>query len=74
MATIIGDEIVEARQWISGAEIISRINWSHLARVRRALGVSGEGFAHAQFIHPALSKPAKRRPRLPLVTAGPRAA
>lgn len=42
------DEIVETRTWSSGAEIIARVNWSHIARVRGALGLGGEEFARSQ--------------------------
>ena len=74
MAAIQGDEIVESRLWSSGAEIISRVNWTQLARVRRALGVSGEGFARPYFGQPMVVSSVKRRRRLPLLTAGSRAA
>ena len=33
------DEIVEDRVWRSGVEIVSRVNWTHVAKVRRSLGV-----------------------------------
>jgi len=42
------DEIVETRTWSSGAEIIARVNWSHIARVRGALGLGGEAFSRSQ--------------------------
>ena len=37
-----GDEIVESRTWSSGVEIVAHVNWSHVARVRRALGLAVE--------------------------------
>jgi hypothetical protein len=43
-----GDEIVEERSWRSGVEVISRVNWSHIARVRRALGIIGVRFAQPE--------------------------
>src|SRR6185503_14079331 len=42
------DEIVETRTWSSGAEIVARVNWSQIARVRRALGLGGEAFGRSQ--------------------------
>ena len=36
------DEIVVDRTWRSGVEIVSRVNWSHIARVRGALGLLGD--------------------------------
>lgn len=33
------EEIVEERIWRAGVEMVSRVNWSHIARVRRSLGV-----------------------------------
>ena len=36
------DEIVESRVWLGNVEIVSRVNWTHIARVRRALGLTGE--------------------------------
>jgi hypothetical protein len=47
------DEIVETRIWRSGAEIVARVNWSHVARVRRALGVAGDEYGPARFERPA---------------------
>lgn len=44
-----GDEIVESRTWSSGVEIVARVNWSHIARIRRALGLSGEHFGLRDF-------------------------
>jgi len=36
------DEIVEDRIWRSGVEIVSHVNLTRIAGVRRALGVTGE--------------------------------
>ena len=36
------DEIVEDRIWRGGVEIVSHINWSHIARLRRSLGYTAE--------------------------------
>jgi hypothetical protein len=47
------DEIVESRTWRSGTEIVARVNWSHIARVRRALGVAGDEYNRAHFEQPA---------------------
>lgn len=33
------EEIVEDRVWRHGVEIVSRVNWTHVARLRRSLGV-----------------------------------
>ena len=33
------DEVVVERSWRSGVEIVARVNWSQIARVRRALGL-----------------------------------
>ena len=43
------DEIVETRIWSSGAEIVAHVNWSQVARVRRALGLAGEEFRRGHF-------------------------
>ena len=37
------EEIVEDRVWRHGVEIVSRINWTHVARLRRSLGVMEGG-------------------------------
>lgn len=42
------DEIVESRIWSGGAEIVSHVNWSQIARVRSALGTTGVE-VHRQF-------------------------
>ena len=44
------DEIVESRTWSSGTEIVARVNWSQIARVRRVLGLAGEEFRQWQFV------------------------
>jgi hypothetical protein len=46
---VVLDEIVETRIWRSGTEIVTHVNWSHVARVRRALGVSGDEYARSPF-------------------------
>jgi hypothetical protein len=40
--TNLEDEIVEDRTWRNGIEIISHVNWTLIARVRRSLGVTAE--------------------------------
>jgi hypothetical protein len=42
MRTIEQDEIVETRVWVGSVEVVSRVNWTHIARVRRTLGLTGE--------------------------------
>lgn len=64
MPTNSQDEIVETRTWSSGVEITARTNWSHIARVRRALGIAGDDVGRGAFVQPAL------RPRLVLHGAG----
>ena len=58
MPTNSQDEIVETRTWSSGVEITARTNWSHIARVRRALGIAGDDVGRAAFVqlaqHPQL--------------------
>ena len=72
MPTISQDEVVETRTWSSGVEIIAHVNWSQIARVRRALGFAGDCLGVVQFAPPAElpslilhggkgSKPAKAR-------------
>jgi len=56
------DEIVETRTWSSGTEIVARVNWSQIARVRRVLGLAGEEFRQGQFVQQL--KPAPVRLRL----------
>jgi hypothetical protein len=38
------DEIVVERTWRNGIEMVSRVNWSHIARIRRALGLVDNRF------------------------------
>lgn len=56
------DEIVETRTWRNGNEIVARVNWSQIARVRRVLGLAGEEFRQGQFVQ--LMKPVPVRLRL----------
>jgi hypothetical protein len=56
------DEIVETRTWSNGNEIVARVNWSQIARVRRVLGLAGEEFRQGQFVQ--LLKPAPVKLRL----------
>lgn len=42
------DEIVEERTWRSGVEVVSHVNWSQLARVRRCLGLMSESVSLAR--------------------------
>jgi hypothetical protein len=42
------DEVVESRTWSSGVEIVARVNWSQIARVRCALGLAGDELARVQ--------------------------
>ena len=53
MPTNCQDEIVETRTWSSGVEITARTNWSHIARVRRALGLAGDDVGRGAFVQPA---------------------
>lgn len=53
------DEIVETRTFSSGTEIVARVNWSQIARVRRVLGLAGEEFRQAQFIQPPKAAPVR---------------
>lgn len=53
------DEIVESRTWTNGAEIVAHVNWSQIARVRRALGLAGEEFRRGQFEHRREGNPIK---------------
>jgi hypothetical protein len=61
MLALCGDEIVESRTWSSGVEIVARVNWSHVARIRRALGLAGENFASHEFTQ--LERPERRTRR-----------
>jgi hypothetical protein len=55
------DEIVETRTWSSGTEIVARVNWSQIARVRRVLGLAGEEFRQGQFIQQPKAAPVRLR-------------
>lgn len=55
------DEIVETRTWSSGTEIVARVNWSQIARVRRVLGLAGGEFQQRQFEQPAKVAPVRLR-------------
>lgn len=68
------DEIVETRTWSSGTEIVARVNWSQIARVRRVLGLAGEEFRHAQFVQPFKVAPVTLRLTKGWRRAVPRAA
>jgi hypothetical protein len=69
-----GDEIVESRTWSSGVEIIARVNWSQIARVRRALGVVGEEFKLPETERHTMVKRRTQRSIMRLARAGSRAA
>jgi hypothetical protein len=63
------DEIVEDRIWRGGVEIISHVNWSHVARVRRSLGYTAVPFGKSRFPllkagSPTLAVTGTRRRRL----------
>ena len=47
MLTVHEDEIVEDRTWRNGIEIVSHVNWSQVARVRRSLGLAGGAFTES---------------------------
>lgn len=49
MRTNLKDEVVETRTWRSGVEIVARVNWSQIARVRSALGLAGDELSRGQF-------------------------
>ena len=68
------DEIVESRTWSSGTEMISHVNWSHIARVRRVLGTTGFEFHRNQFEQPVESTRPTLRLERAWSSAGPRAA
>ena len=55
------DEIVETRTWINGTEIVARVNWSQIARVRRVLGLAGEEFRQGQFVQRPKAAPGTLR-------------
>lgn len=69
-----GDEIVESRTWSSGVEIVARVNWSQIARVRRALGVVGEEFQAREISRYAAVERRTQRSIMRLARAGSRAA
>ena len=50
------DEIVETRTWRSGVEIVTRVNWSHIARVRSVLGIAGDELGRGAFVQ-VVSRP-----------------
>jgi hypothetical protein len=63
------DEIVEDRIWRGGVEIVSHVNWSHVARVRRSLGYTAVPFGTGRFplvkaSSPTLTVTGTRRRRL----------
>lgn len=68
------DEIVETRTWSSGTEIVARVNWSQIARVRRVLGLAGEEFRQGQFVQPPKAMPVTLRLTKGWRRAVPRAA
>jgi hypothetical protein len=59
MRTTGQDEIVETRIWIGSVEIVSRVNWTHIARVRRSLGFAGELGCLADWKQFKLAQPAR---------------
>ncbi len=67
------DEIVEDRIWRNGVEITSHVNWSHLARIRRSLGLVGEVVGANPLIAPQ-RKPGGKARHLVLEKAAVRAA
>jgi hypothetical protein len=67
------DEIVEDRVWRNGVEIVSHVNWSHLARVRRSLGLIGEVIG-GNPLAAAQRRPGSKVRHLVLQKAEPRAA
>lgn len=69
-----GDEIVESRTWSSGVEIVARVNWSQIARIRRALGVAGEQFSLREFVPVPRVERRNQRPVRLSFRARPRAA
>jgi hypothetical protein len=56
------DEIVETRTWRSGTEMVTRVNWSHIARVRRALGLCGDEGNRVRIEHLTQQSPVTLRP------------
>ena len=55
------DEITVERTWRSGVEMVSRVNWSQVARVRRSLGLGTAHFRESAF--------PTRRTNLPVVAS-----
>ncbi|MEO8450316.1 MAG: hypothetical protein ABI647_11025, partial [Gemmatimonadota bacterium] len=51
------EEIVEERIWRTGVEIVSRVNWTQIARVRQSLGVA-EGYGGNPLQQVALARAA----------------
>ncbi|HEU5220398.1 MAG TPA: hypothetical protein VFU23_17180 [Gemmatimonadales bacterium] len=74
MPTMLLDEIVESRIWSSGAEIVSHVNWSQIARVRRVLGTTGDELQRNHFEQLILEARPTLRLEAPLVSAASRAA
>jgi hypothetical protein len=68
------DEIVEERTWRSGVEVVSRVNWSHLARVRRSLGLMTGPLGATQVRQPVSGAVQASRRRQILPQWHPRAA
>jgi hypothetical protein len=67
------DEVVEDRIWRNGVEIVSHVNWSQLARVRRSLGLIGE-VVGGNPLAAAQRRPGTKVRHLVLQTSEPRAA
>lgn len=73
------EEIVEERIWRAGVEMVSRVNWSQIARVRRSLGVVADESGRSGIFDLAASQrtssglPAHPADR-PVGSAGPRSA
>lgn len=49
-----GDLIVEERHWRRGVEVVSHVNHTQIARVRRSLGLTVESWRHALAGRPRL--------------------
>ena len=53
------DEVIEERIWRGRVEIVSRVNWTQIARVRSVLGVTDEVLTGAWLaISPTVSRTA----------------
>ena len=74
MLTKSQDEVVETRCWRSGVEIIARVNWSQVARVRLALGLVGDEVSRSQFSRLPESTPLRLHGRRSSRSATARAA